>query len=31
MNEWKYKAIAVSSVEVSYELRNVFVNRSDRF
>jgi len=30
-NERGYRAIAVSSVEVSYELRDVFVNRSGRF
>ena len=30
-NEREYEAIAVSSVEVSYELRDVFVNRSGRF
>jgi hypothetical protein len=30
-NERRYGAIAVSSVEVSYKLRDVFVNRSGRF
>ena len=30
-NERGYRAIAVSSVEVSYKLRDVFVNRSGRF
>ena len=30
-NERGYGAIAVSSVEVSHELRDVFVNRSGRF
>ena len=30
-NEREYRAIAVSSVEVSYELRDVFINHSDRF
>ena len=30
-NERGYGAIAVSSVEVSYKLRDVFVNRSGRF
>ena len=30
-NERGYGAIAVSLVEVSYELRDVFVNRSGRF
>jgi hypothetical protein len=30
-NKRRYGAIAVSSVEVSYKLRDVFVNRSGRF
>jgi hypothetical protein len=30
-NERGYRAIAVSSVEVFHELRDVFVNRSGRF
>ena len=31
MNELGYRAITVSLVEVSYELRDVFVNRLGRF